>query len=305
MTTSATARIRGMISIMRPSAWVWFDVLPALATLCTLRPIEIELRATLGLLCGHMFTDSAACVLNDIYDIETDSRSVEESRKRRSRVSGSISLRAAWYQFYVLAGLSVAIVAWLIPASLPAFICYWIILVAYSTPPVRLVGRPWACIPVWFLIGLSTYGCAALLVHKVYTPTSIVYLFAVGFMMGTSGVFAKDIRDWDNDAAGKRRTLVGHLGIRTSAILSMLAATAGTVGFLVLFLSGVSVCPRWAAIAGSVCALGWLWFTTIKGRRLLEGYDKDVAVAFYRGHLIAYSVLNLIIILGSYYAPAS
>jgi len=302
VTSSATAgaRIRGMFTIMRPSAWVWFDALPALATLSVLKPVQIDLRTIVGLLCGLITTDAAGCVLNDIYDIEVDSRSVEEFRKYRPLVTGAVSLRAAWLQFSFLACLSVALVVWLIPAALPGFIWCWIFVVAYSAPPLRLVGRPWACLPVFPLVGLGTYGCVALLVHKLFTPASIVYALAVALMMGTSGVLAKDIRDWDNDSAGNRTTLVVRIGIPISMKIALVAAAASTVAFLGLFLSGVLACPWWASISGTACVLGWLLLTAFDGRRLLAGYDKKVAWTFYGRYLGTYSLLNCIVIAGSH-----
>ena len=35
----------------------------------------------------------------------------------------------------------------------------------------------------------------------------------------------------------------------------------------------------------------------LKGRRLLAEYDKSTARSFYRGHLVAYSLLNTLVVL--------
>jgi 4-hydroxybenzoate polyprenyltransferase len=290
-------RLRGMIAIMRPSAWIWFDTVPALATLCTIGPEKFDVSATLGLLGGLVLGDAAFCILNDIYDVKTDSLSVEENRRRRPLVSGAISLRTAWYQFFVVMFLSLASVLLFVPRSLPAFVVYLVLVVIYSLPPFKLVARPWSALPFWFMMGMSTYGCVALLAQKWYSETSLIYVSSGALMMAVSGSLAKDIRDWDNDAGADRQTLVVWLGIKRSLTISLMAATASTVGLLVLFLFAPSFTP-WSRALGAVCVVGFLVHTLVSARPLRNGYDKPAAVSFYRGHLVAYTLLNLTIVLG-------
>jgi 1,4-dihydroxy-2-naphthoate octaprenyltransferase len=115
-------------------------------------------------------------------------------------------------------------------------------------------------------------------------------------MMGTAGVLAKDIRDWNNDAAGGKRTLVVHLGVPLSLRLCLGAVAASAVAFFVLFW-WVGPFPAWARVAGTACVLGWVGHTLRFARRLLPGYDKQAAVAFYRGFLLSYVLLNLTVVL--------
>jgi 4-hydroxybenzoate polyprenyltransferase len=224
-----------MLELMRPAAWLWNDILPALAMLSTLGALHLlQLRAIVGLLIGLVASDAAACVLNDIYDLETDSRCSDPAHQR-PLVRGSVSLATAWYQFFVIAISSVLLVLWLARVALPAFAVCWVLAVAYSTPPIRLAARPLLCIPVWLFIGLGIYACVALVAHAFWTGPSVIYLLAVGMMMGTSGVMAKDIRDWDQDAAAGRHTLVVQLGVRTSVRLAMVSAISAPVDSVFCF----------------------------------------------------------------------
>src|SRR5262249_54948547 len=108
-----------------------------------------------------------------------------------------------------------------------------------------------------------------------------------------------DIRDLDQDAAAGRQTLVAQLGVRTSVRLAMVSAIIGAGGFSFLFLGMGLTSQLWISGASSSAALAWLAFTLLRGRRLLAEYDKSTARSFYRGHLVAYSLLNTLIILAA------
>src|SRR5438876_364887 len=73
--------------------------------------------------------------------------------------------------------------------------------VAYSLPPFRLSGRPVFSLLVWPLVAAAFYASAALVAGRWWTPASLLYLGGVLLFYAVGEILAKDIRDWDNDAA--------------------------------------------------------------------------------------------------------
>lgn len=294
-TPSLAARVHGHVRLMRPYAWLWFDVLPAGTLLLLLDPVDTlapgSLAAFLG---GVVLADAGVSTLNDVCDVETDRLSVEAGRRERPIVTGLVSVKAASAQaalLLVAAPLVMGAASWASAALLTVAICFG---VAYSLPPLRLCGRPGWSLLVWPLTGGAAYASAAVFAGRVCTGEAFLYLAGVGFLYVLGETMAKDIRDWDNDLAGRRRTTVIALGVRRAAAVSLVGCAIGGLLLASLFWWRDLALPT--RLAGSVLLVVWTLRVASLVGSLSRHFDKRQARALHKGYISTYLWVNVLLL---------
>lgn len=195
ITHSRSARIWGHIALMRPYAWLWFDLLPASVLILLLHPTSPSPYRLLAFLIGIVLADSGVSTLNDLCDVETDRSSTEADRNTRPIVAGLVSPRAAVVQVVLLLTAAPLMMSFASIRAALVFLTAIALGVAYSVPPFRLSGRPWTSQFVWPTLGLLCYATVALFTGHWFTTAAFVYLAGVGFFYAIGETLAKDIRD--------------------------------------------------------------------------------------------------------------
>ncbi len=280
---------------MRPWAWLWFDVLPAGTLLLLLDPVEAlspgRLAAFLG---GVVLADAGVSTLNDICDVETDRLSIEANRRERPIVSGLVSAKAASIQAALLllsAPFLMGAASWASAGFLTVAIMFG---VAYSLPPLRLCGRPGWSLLVWPLTGGAAYASAAVFAGRICTAEALLYLSGIGFLYVLGETMAKDLRDWDNDLAGGRRTTVIALGIRRAAFVSLVGCIIGGLLLLALFWWRDLALPT--RLAGSLLLVAWTLRVATLAPALGRRFDKRKARALHQGYISTYLWVNVLLL---------
>ncbi len=295
ITHSRSARIWGHIALMRPYAWLWFDLLPASVLILLLHPTSPSPYRLLAFLIGIVLADSGVSTLNDLCDVETDRSSTEADRNTRPIVAGLVSPRAAVVQVVLLLTAAPLMMSFASIRAALVFLTAIALGVAYSVPPFRLSGRPWTSQFVWPTLGLLCYATVALFTGHWFTTAAFVYLAGVGFFYAIGETLAKDIRDWDNDRAAGKRTSVVVLGTARAAVYSLLASTLGSL-FLVTLFWWRGEMHLVSRIAGTVLLLLWLLRAGTWIVRLRSAYEKSIATRLHVGYIRVYLVLNLILL---------
>jgi 4-hydroxybenzoate polyprenyltransferase len=289
-------RLLAHIRLMRPYAWLWFDLLPASTLIVLLAPSGLTIRRLAAFLLAVVLADSGVSTLNDVCDVETDRRSIEASRRSRPVVTGIVSPRAAAIQSAMLLGASVlaaALASWRSAVALAAAMG---IGVAYSVPPLRLCARPWASRLVWPVLGVTTYAAVAMFTDRWATIPAALYLLGLGFFYAIGETLAKDIRDWDNDRDGGRRTSVVVLGPKHAATCSIVAGLLGAVllACLILWMPGMLPASR---LGGVVVLAVWSVRAVCAVRRLRRTFAKSAARRLHVDYIRAYLAVNMVILL--------
>jgi 4-hydroxybenzoate polyprenyltransferase len=295
------------VALTRPAAWLWFDLVPAATTLALLGSTRSP-RETAAFLVAVVLADAGGSTLNDACDVEVDRASDEPSRRNRPVASSRVSVRAAFVQAAALLLAGPALLAAVAPPS-----AGWMVLavaggVAYSLPPLRLVGRPWGSLLVWPWVGGAAYLSVASFAGRIATLPALVYLGGVGVFYVLGETLAKDLRDLGADRAGGRRTAAARLGVAPAARLSVmagllgggaLAALAAVLPTRALFASsGAFAVGIWVGVAGAV----WTGFgrTAVEAARTLRaGYRAEAAIALHRAFVRTYLLLSLAVLGGA------
>jgi 4-hydroxybenzoate polyprenyltransferase len=58
--------IRGHVRLMRPYAWLWFDLLPAATLILLLEPVGLGLGRLIAFLLAVVLADAGVSTLNDL-----------------------------------------------------------------------------------------------------------------------------------------------------------------------------------------------------------------------------------------------
>jgi 4-hydroxybenzoate polyprenyltransferase len=282
---------------MRPYAWLWFDAAPATVVFLMLSPEPIPLGAFVAFLLAAICADAGSCVLNDVYDVETDRLSPDPRVRARPVVTGAVSARAGLAQASALFALGLLLAAVAAPAAVFPFAVAIVLGAAYSAPPLRLNSRPWASQPFWGILCLAGYAAVAVLARRWITLEVVVYAAGVVSFMGTGAYFAKDLRDLANDRAAGKNTRVVELGPRAAAARSLLGCALGSAIFAFLLWWHGEV-ALWARVAGSAVLAVWLARSSALVSRLRIAYSNDVARKLDAGYLRTYLLYNVAVILG-------
>jgi 4-hydroxybenzoate polyprenyltransferase len=240
--------------------------------------------------------DAGVTTLNDICDVETDRLSTEPARNRRPLVVGEVTPRAAAVQVVLLLATGL-VLGWLANPGFAAVLAAIMALgVAYSVPPLRLSGRPATSLTFWPVFGAFCYASVAVMAGRWFTPWAALYYLGVA-LAAVGENMAKDTRDWDNDAAAGKNTLVVRCGPSAAARLTTWTSVAGTVVLLVL-VWGHPDLARWARAAASLLLGWWLWRVLRLAARQRGAYDKDAARELHVGYVSTWLALNSLLLAG-------
>ncbi|MEM9456045.1 MAG: UbiA family prenyltransferase [Myxococcota bacterium] len=278
---------------MRPYAWLWFDTLPITVLYFLLEPAQPSFARLTKTVVMFICLDAGATTLNDVFDIESDRRSKESNRRERPLVTGVVSRPAALLQGALLMLAAVVLSIW-IGGLMPLTGGLTILLgIAYSTPPMRFNARPWSSQPFWLVFGASLYLTVATAAEQLYTPQALLWLLGYYGFFAIGENLAKDIRDWDNDRAGGKVTLVVKFGPHRAALGSLVGAIFGTLAYT-LMCSFSSQIGTWASLISTGILMNWLFRVTHLVRTLRTTYDKPAARELHLGYIRTFLWLHLI-----------
>jgi 4-hydroxybenzoate polyprenyltransferase len=158
-------------------------------------------------------------------------------------------------------------------------------------------SRPWTSQPFWLVFACVYYAAVALLAGQWWTPASVLYALGIVLFMTVGENAAKDIRDWDNDSAANRRTMVVAIGPSRAAGLSLLGCFGGAAAFLALLWSHPTL-PAWSRAAGTGLMTYFLARAVAYTSKLRRTFEKLAARALHIGYIRTFLVFNTVIILG-------
>ena len=277
----------------RPLTRVWYDIIATLAfvAILTTSPLWLDVFVVvivvLMIHIGHTFH-------NDLADRAVDSCSSETQKLNRELVKRSGS---AGFDFRLVGYLSLAAGVLLLffyePDALMPAVLAVILGILYNFEPVRLSGRPYVTLIFWPIMWLLTYWGCAMVVNINPLGTALWYILFVCIFMGIGEGLAQDIRDWDNDLAGGRKTTVSVWGVSMSATVAGIAFCLAIIPLTIYGITQMNRLMLALAIMTCVFFLIKLW---PKWKRLQQGFTKADAKFFHVGSITVLTAVNSIII---------
>ncbi len=296
--STIAAKVIGHIRLARPAQLIWLDLC---LSLCIFVGIVGEMPPAfyLWFIATAVLIDAGACTLNDIGDLESDSKSTEGNRYERPLVRGSVTRRAAWVQGFVLFAGGVALAALLSP---------WVLLFAlllvglsyqYSFPPMRMDAKPYVQQLFWFTFGILYFLAVYSFVIEYSQPMEDFWIAAVCMIVGVQvfaalgETLAKDLRDLDNDRAGGKYTTSVHLGPRRTARYAFYMSCAGLSIwiFAIIVLYG-----NWglAALVMTIISVLWTIVCFKLVSELTDHYSKASARKLHLGFISIFALLLIL-----------
>lgn len=293
----SVSRLRGTswlahIKLMRPYAWLWFDALPVAGLYLLLSPAKPSWVTLLLTVFVCVLLDSAATTLNDIHDRMSDMLSTEPSRYLRPLVTGEVSISAAKIQVCILNFLAILCSTFLglnffLGALLVALLGF-----SYSAPPFRFNSRPQTSHIFWYLCGSAFYLLVAAAAKNLYSSGSLLWLAGYFCYYATGENFAKDLRDYDNDKASGKNTLIVKLGTQKSAFISFLGCCLGA-GFYAAIIWTQFSSHFLLRILFTVLLVGALWANGRLCFSIMKSYSKVKSRALHRRFILYYLLFHL------------
>jgi 4-hydroxybenzoate polyprenyltransferase len=247
-----------------------------------------------------VLADSAGCTFNDACDILSDSASSERRKRFRPLVVGILSTRFALIQAVVLCILSL-IAALFVSFPFAVLIAAELVFAfAYSFPPIRLSGRPYASLLFWPSLGILQYLAVSLAVQRLWTREALIYGVAVFFLMGIGGSLAHYLRDSDSDRATGKYTFATSVASHRAVVLVYLATVIG----LAVFQSLQALLPAPPSLFYLMLVLNITWglIALLLTRKLWASFSKIPALVLDLGSRWVFSICNILTILAVLFA---
>lgn len=285
---SLKQKLKGHFLLTRPIQLIWLDVFASVGFYVILARFAPKPHFLLFILCA-IISDAGACTLNDLGDLESDSLSIEPSRKKRPLVTGIVSKKAARNQ---------AIILYIIGLSIALYLDFWVFIAAfflillsyqYAMKPLKMDGRPIISQLFWVGFGLLYYfAIAAYLIRYenialVNVFNGLYFLIALMLFMAIAETLAKDLRDLENDKAGGKNTTPVRFGPKAAAATSFAFSFPGLVIWAIPYFSVyqthiilqiliLTVVFVWNFICFNLCRSIYKRYTKAKARKLHKGY---------------------------------
>jgi 4-hydroxybenzoate polyprenyltransferase len=291
-------KIIGHIKLTRPLAVFWLDFLPAV-TLFVVIMGHLPSYGFLLFILGIMLFDLTSSTVNDITDFESDRRSIEPNRKQRPIVRGVISKKAASNRAILLFIIGCAIFVYLSYYNSPLIILFAILLgllgLQYSLPPLRMGASPVLSFLFWPFLWIIYYMLLISYLGLESVGSGVLYLVSVILFMGLAEPLAKDIRDVDNDRAGGKITTVVCLGVKRSAVASLILSVTGSLMWIYT-LYQIHQISEYFFISIIMVFIIWNTFCLILARRLYSSYRKKDGRSMHLGYILTFTIANLVTI---------
>jgi 4-hydroxybenzoate polyprenyltransferase len=198
-------KIFGYIKITRPLN-VLITFLVVIVAILIAEKEQTELIVLILAPLAAALTAAAGNIVNDIYDIETD----RISHPNRILVLGSLSIKEAWIEYWILNVVSVFIAIYLSPTLLMIVLLTIFLLYIYSAFLKRLplIGN----IIIALITGLAfIYGG-----YAVGNPEAAIIPAVFAFLINLIREIVKDIQDIEGDLKLNFKTFPIRLGIEAS-----------------------------------------------------------------------------------------
>ncbi|MGC9454087.1 MAG: prenyltransferase [Phycisphaerae bacterium] len=268
------------------------SVLPVVAaTALAIPPQQWDVPVLLAGLFAAAMLHLTGNLLNDYFDFcsGADSRVDDDARRPgRLLVRGELPPRAVLVEAIVCGVLAAPPTVWIvIRGGLPMLALAAVAVVglyAYTGPPLKLKYRAMGEVVVFLLFGPLLMAAAALSQTGRVAPAVLFVSVPVG--LGTAAVLAgNNVRDRQEDAAGRVRTLAGVLGESGGKWLYVALVVASAVGPAALAAAGLA--PRLLLVSPALLLLLAETFKRI-GRERIPNID--VRTANYQTALLVLTI---------------
>jgi 4-hydroxybenzoate polyprenyltransferase len=265
-----------------------------------------------------VFANIGAIIVNDIGDIQVDSKSIEISKRSRPLVTGEITKKEAIKLSAIAFSLSLAI-SMLYGISATLFsITIIIFALSYSLPPFKFCARPYGSILYWIALCIVCYLLMVLSLENInrqfsleFTGTLLtrkqgwVFIIGIILFMGIAEIIAKDLRDKINDADGGRNTFVNYAGVELSTKILILFAWLGLILWIeALYLSDLypNSISAWLCMAiGVVTCIRIHALSTV----LMKSFNQNAAIKLHKEWTYAYAAMQVLTFTSFYFKESS
>ena len=290
-------RAWSIVRSLRAVTRIWFDILAPLTMVSILiaRPLT-AMQVVVGgaiTICAHL----GATLISDSADVDVDAMSVETSRSKRVLVTGkgrSGDLIICGYSLLAVAAFCAFYFGYIVGSLVLVAL---LIALAYATRPLLLSARPiWPQI-IWPVLWLIMYALIAVICHSPRWLSGFGFAVFVALFMGVGEGITQDVHDLDNDMAGGRRTTPGVFGLSASLASSIAAQTASLFPWLIF--CAMYPMPLVVSVLATTTLIVWILVLVLLARRLRYAYSKSMAKWTHHGCIYAFSVTNILVILGT------
>ncbi|MFX0095447.1 MAG: UbiA prenyltransferase family protein [Candidatus Hodarchaeota archaeon] len=303
-------RLKAHFALTRPVQLVWLDIILPTSMFIILSRGFINLGLLFSYISMSILGDAGGCTLNDIGDLESDRRSSEKDRNQRPLVTGATTIRAAYFQGFILLGLCILMSFYRFPL-LPVIVGVALFFaLAYSFHPFKFKARPIISQLFWVIVTFLEF-CAMVVWMDLPFEQALIgipYIIAVLIFAAFGETLSKDLRDWDNDAEAGFRTTVVVFGPRASVRASVILGVGGALVWLITLAWIHQVSLIFLGIFGLlIIAMIWKFrpiYTTLN-----QGYSKPEARALHRFYLVflvlftCFYLVTVPFFILSYYSP--
>lgn len=299
--TTQMEKQKAFIKLIRPKTLVWFCIATCFGFASVIQH-NIPTLNFLWLVLTIVFANIGAIIVNDIGDIEVDSKSEEHSKRTRPLVTGVITVREGiilaciFYTLSLLTSFAYDIRATIFSGTVIIFS------LSYSLPPTKFCARPYGSILYWIVLCMT---CYLLMLNALTMPNkdlnfyfhySAGWVFIAGIIlfMGIAEIIAKDLRDLINDREGGRNTFVNFVGVETSCRVMLFFSWFGFILWTeALYLSGTFP----TTFAGLLCfVIGFYWCirTILIALKLSTEFNQPLAATLHQHWTYTYATMQLL-----------
>ncbi len=281
-------KLKGYFLLTRPTQLIWLDVFVSLAIYAVIAQHFPKAHYLLFIITA-VLADAGACTINDLGDLESDSKSTEPSRRLRPLPTGVISKNASKKQTIILSGIGLAIALYL---DVFVFIFALILVLLsyqYSMKPFKMNAKPVISNLFWVAFGFLYYlAVTAYLIRYENIPWENVYngiyfLITMILFASIAETLAKDLRDLENDRAGGRNTTPVYFGPKKAVVVSFIFSLTGLIAWATPFFTFyethlisriliILILILWNSLCFHLCRLIYIRYKKDDARRLHQGY---------------------------------
>ena len=295
------ANAKTIIRLIRPKTLFWFSISTCFAFAAMILngfPSYNFIYLVLTIVLANI----GAIIINDLGDIEVDSKSPEVAKRLRPLVTGEVTQKEAiLYSTLAFAGSLAVSLIYDARATLFSIVVI-IFSLTYSLRPAKFCARPYASILYWVLLCILCYLLMLNVLSSTdnsfrsllqYTP-GWLFISGIILFMGIAEIIAKDLRDFENDKAGGRNTYVNFVGVEISSRLMIFFAWFGFVLWIeALYLSG-RFPNSYFAVLCFIIGLVWCVQITFIGLKLSRNFNQKSATGLHQNWTYYYAAMQIL-----------
>lgn len=306
-------KYHAFIKLIRPKTLLWFCVSTCYGFASVILNSAPPLHFVF-LVLTIVFANIGAIIVNDIGDIEVDSKSSELSKRTRPLVTGEIKKGEAIILAVTFFLLSILTSFFYGLSAIIFSIVIIILALSYSLPPFKFCARPYSSILYWIVLCALCYLLMVLSLENINngfivinqgklldSKPGTIFIIGIILFMGIAEIIAKDLRDFINDAEGGRNTYVYFVGVEIATKVLIFFAWFGYILWIEsLYLRGMFP----TSLSAWLCAfVGFFWCVRVHlySLRLMKKYEQTVAIKIHQEWTYAYALMQFLTFASYYY----